>query len=177
MLHSTKKKVSELAIDHNLSNYDVWSETGRSEKEQKEFKVSLCTFYDRKPFVEDFLNRGKLKCMVTSQWLPKNIVIASHIWPHAQHGNDLTKFNLTWPDCSSVRNGLLMVKCIEKRFDWKHLCIIYNSFNSSFRMKVLNPALMDEVIEGTNPVLTFRSIDNNVLHHPPGNIPFRRLLS
>lgn len=172
-----QKQISELAIDHNLSNYDVWTETGRSEKEQKQFKNSLCTFYDRKPHALNLRKRGKLRCMVTNQWLPADIVIASHIWPHAQHGNGLHKFNLNRSDCSSVRNGLLMVKCVEKKFDWKHLCIIYDSFSNSFRVKVLNPSLMDEALEGTKPALTFRNIDNCVLQHPPGNIPFRRLLS
>lgn len=54
---------------------------------------------------------------------------------------------------------------------------IYNSIDNSFRVKVLNPALMDEVIEGAKPPLTFEHMDNCVLHHSFGNIPFRRLLS
>lgn len=171
------KRISELAVDHNLSNYDVWSENGRSVREQKDFKNSLCAFYGRKPHAINFGKRGKLRCMVTNQWLPADLVIASHIWPHAQHGDGLHKFNLTRSDSLSVRNGLLMVKSVEKSFDCKHLCIIYDSLDKSFRVKVLNPDLMNAVIEGTEPPRTFGEIDNGVLHHSPGNIPFRRLLS
>mmetsp|Transcript_30631 Transcript_30631/g.41932 ORF Transcript_30631/g.41932 Transcript_30631/m.41932 type:complete len:363 (-) Transcript_30631:70-1158(-) len=52
------KSLRDLAIDHNISNYDVWTETSRSEVEQKEFKDAMIKYYKRGGFFT-----RKFKCM------------------------------------------------------------------------------------------------------------------
>ena len=173
-----ENQIASLSIEHNLSNYDIWTETGRSEAEQQEFKKELINYYNRKPWVFDFVNKGKLKCMATDQWLDKSLIIACHIWKSSMHGDGLTKFGLERQDAISPRNGFLMLKDIERQFDRKHLCIVYDSLNKWFKFKVLDPALFGVVIGNSNPKLTFANIDNTKLRHPDNNnIPFRRLLS
>ena len=99
----------ELSIDHNLNNYDIWTETGRSEVEQQEFKNGMIKFYNR----GGFFNRNQVQCMMTNEWHRRDHVIAEHIWKHKMHGNGLHKFNLERKDAGSPRNGILMLKDVE----------------------------------------------------------------
>jgi hypothetical protein len=165
-----EKRLSSLTIDYNLSEYDIWTEKGRSQHEQQEFKERLINYYSRRGFFSN-----KIKCMVTDEWHPMNHVIASHIWKQRTHGAGLQVFLLERSDIISARNGLLLLKSIEERFDIKHLCIIYDPITSEFRVKVLNPNIMDNTIEFSTK--TFRDIDGSKLQHPKKKYPFRRLLS
>jgi hypothetical protein len=169
-----EQKIDNLAVEHNISEYDIWSEGGRSVAEQADFKRKLIAYYNRGP---NAFHRNKLKCMGTGQWLRKDKVIAGHIWMSKMHGRGLAKFNLAPFDCTSERNGLLVVKGIEAAFDKKHLCLIYNSFRKFFSFYVLNPNIKDTVIPDTNPPMKFSDIHSTRLRHPDGKIPFRRLLS
>lgn len=36
--------LQNLAVDHNLTNCDIWTETGRTQVEQQEFKAGLINF-------------------------------------------------------------------------------------------------------------------------------------
>jgi len=164
------KSVKELAVDHNLSNYDIWTETGRTEQEQQEFKDGLIVFYNRGA---RFTNQ--VQCMMTNEWHRRDYVIAEHIWKHKMHGNGLHKFNLERKDAGSPRNGILMLKDIENQFTVKNLCVIYDSTRKKFIIRVLNPDIMDNVI--THSRKTFRDIHNTKLCHPKKCFPFRRLLS
>ena len=165
-----ERKIDELAVDHNLSNYDIWTETGRSEIEQKEFKDNLLLYYKR---------RGRIfndaRCMVTNEWHPRQRVIAEHIWKNCMHGSGLHKFNLERADATSPRNGLLVLKDIEDQFTTKHICFVYNAMTREFIVKVLDPSLRDKVI--THSLKTFGDIHNTKLHHPADRFPFRRILS
>ena len=166
-----EESINNLAVEHNRSNYDIWSESGRSVAEQQDFKKRLFSFYKRKGYLRD------ARCMVTNQWHPTRIIIASHIWKSCTHGVGLHKFGLGRDDCSSSRNGFLVLEDIEKMFDVKHLCFLYNPLTQKFAVKIMNPCINDKVIKHSNPPLTFSDIDGMHLHHPKEHIPYRRLLS
>ena len=166
-----ENRINELAVEHNLSEYDIWSESGRSEVEQTAFKDNLIKYYRR----GGYWRKKTVKCMATNQWLPRNVVIAGHIWMSKMHGKGLQKFGLSLNDCTSPRNGFLMVKGVESNFDRKHLCLVYDAFAKCFRFRVLNPDLANEPIPDTNPVLKYGDLEK--LHHPKDYYPFRRLLS
>ena len=171
-LDRIERTLNSLAIDHNLMNYDIWTERGRSAAEQTEFKETLLDFYDRRG---TFFHRGEAKCMVTNEWHSKDLVIAGHIWKSCKHGVGLQRFGLQRSDAASARNGLLMLKDIEDAFDVKDVCFVYNPVAREFRLRVLKPALLDRTI--ANSSKTFREIDNAKLKHRTGKIPYRRLLS
>jgi len=166
-----EESINNLAVEHNRSNYDIWSESGRSVAEQQDFKKRLFSFYKRKGYLRD------ARCMVTNQWHPTRIIIASHIWKSCTHGDGLHKFGLERKDCFSPRNGFLVLEDIKKRFDVKHLCFLYNPLTQKFAVKIMNPSINALVIEHSEPQLTFRDIDGMHLHHPEEKIPYRRLLS
>ena len=164
------QSLKDLAIDHNISNYDIWTETGRSEVEQKEFKTAMIKYYKRGVFYS-----RKVRCMMTNDLHRRDHVIAEHIWKQKMHGRGLHRFNLKREDACSPRNGILMLKDIEDQFTVKHICILYISTDQVFVIKVLDPSIMDRNI--TNSKKTFRDINNRKLSHPKGCFPFRRLLS
>jgi hypothetical protein len=174
-LEEVRSEIATLAVEHNLSNHDIWTETGRSEAEQTEFKDRLIRYYNRRGWWPGL--RGELRCMVTNQWHQKNEVAAAHIWAHRTQGEGLGKFHLGRNDVSCKRNGFLVLKDIEKQFDKKYLCFVYNAIAQTLVVKVLNPALLGRNIEFSNPPITFAGIDGKQLLHPNGKYPFRRLLS
>lgn len=42
-----QKQIDELTSDFNTSEYDIWTEGGRSKQESEEFKNSLIKYYKR----------------------------------------------------------------------------------------------------------------------------------
>lgn len=115
--------------------------------------------------------------MVTNEYYHPQLVIASHLWPNKQHGVGLDKFNLTINDTYNARNGILMLKDIEKAFDTKRLCFIYDPFQKKFIVRVLDPDIINTVISNTDPSITFGNINDKILQHPSGKFPFPRILS
>ena len=59
-------------------------------------------------------------------------VVTAHIWRASAKGFRLKHMRLHDADVSSVRNVLFLLKPIEKQFDAKSLCILYNPFTVSF---------------------------------------------
>lgn len=149
--------------------------------EQKEFKTRLIGYYNRQEKlakkVTSFIlgRKSMLKCMILDEYFDRNVVIASHIWKNSMHGVGLPKFGLTVQDAMSPRNGFLMVKMIEERFDIKDVCFLYDPFRKKLTLKVLNPSIFDIVVDPSSK--TFRQLDGALLRHPKGKFPFRRLLN
>ncbi len=143
------KKLQEslnfLTSDFNLQTYDIWTEGGRSAVEQEEFKEKLIKFYQRKPWYS-----SKIRCMATGILQKRGQVIASHIWKQSKHGVGLPKFGLQRQDSMSPRNGLLLLRDIELKFDVKEVCFVYDAFKGSFVIHVLNPALLPMEIAHSN---------------------------
>jgi hypothetical protein len=115
--------------------------------------------------------------MVTDEFHPRELIIAEHIWKHSMHGKGWHKFGLTRNDTSSPRNGILVLKAVEDAFTMKYLCFVYNPITTQFVIKVLNPEILDIVIEHSKTRKRFRDVHNTILQHPEGRVPFRRLLS
>lgn len=114
--------------------------------------------------------------MATGVLEKRDLVIASHIWKQCKHGVGLLKFGLRREDTKDARNGLLLLRDIELKFDVKEVCFVYNPLTKHFCIKVLNPALMNVVIANSHGK-TFADINDQPLQHPQTKIPFRRLLS
>jgi hypothetical protein len=163
--------VNSLTIDFNLETYDIWTEGGRSTVEQSDFKAKLIKFYKSKPWFS-----SKIRCMATGVLQNRELVIASHIWKQSKHGVGLPKFGLQRQDATSPRNGLLLLRDIELKFDVKEVCFVYDALRAIFLIKVLNPALLILNIAHSDGK-TFKSINGKALHLPKDAIPFRRLLS
>ncbi|KAJ1434296.1 hypothetical protein B484DRAFT_446745 [Ochromonadaceae sp. CCMP2298] len=166
-----QKQIDEISSDLNTSEYDIWTEGGRSNQESKKFKNSLINYYQRR----GWFSGGKIKCMVTDLACKKEYVIGSHIWKHCKQGRGMVKFGLAVTDCLSPRNGLLLMKDIEMEFDIKGVCFLYDVFKQKLILKVLNPILLPKII--TNTALTFADVDGKILHHPTNHLPFRRILN
>lgn len=174
-LKKLQARVDELEKEFNLSEYDIWTETGpRDRKEQEKFKKELLKYYNRSN-----IWGNKVQCMVTNEWHKRSKVIGGHLWMSKTRGKGLLKFGLGFSDLLSPRNGLLMLEPIEDAFDIKYLCFLYNPLggenSQNFVVKVLNPNIKDQVITGTTK--RFRDIDGAILQHPKDCFPFRRILS
>lgn len=166
-----KASLNTLTVDFNLQTYDIWTEGGRSQIEQEEFKKNLIKFYKRGRWWSK-----NICCMATGVWGSRDKVIASHIWKQYKHGVGLPKFGLHRQDATSPRNGLLLLRDIELKFDVKEICFVYDSFRGLFLIKVLNPNILSMEIANSGGK-TFASINDKPIQHPKKNIPFRRLLS
>jgi hypothetical protein len=164
--------LGNLEIDYNVSNYDIWTESGRTVTEQKEFKDGLIKYYGRGSYFSN-----KVRCMVTDEWHRRDWVRAEHIWKFKMKGLGLHKFNLEKRDSASPRNGILMLKALEDEFTIKNICFIYDPLHQNFKIKVLKPDIMDTVIVNSKTNKTFGDINDSILHHPMNRYPFRRILS
>jgi hypothetical protein len=117
---------------------DVWTPSKVSRQENKRFKAKLIDFYK----CDDY--SGNIKCMILNEYLPKDIVIGSHIFKASTLGIGLNCFGLKPTDLYNERNGFLLYKNIEKKFDAKELCFIYNPLEMKFVLNVLDPELSNQ---------------------------------
>jgi hypothetical protein len=151
---------------------DNWHGSKVTRTEQPEFKANLKAFYN----CEHVDDERKIKCMILGGYFDSRVVRASHIWKACTLGAGLEEFQLEDVDLYNERNGLLLHENIEKKFDVKEVCFLYNALVTPNRLtlKVLNPVLLDmNVVPGT----TYGSIDGHPLLLPDGVYPFRRILS
>ena len=105
----------EVITQHRL-RLDIWTPSKRSKDEQADFKNSLIAFYKRG---NEQSSRNEVKCMMLDIFLPRESVIASHIWKYSTEGQGLEDFGLSPRHLSDPRNGLLLCKAIEDAFDKK----------------------------------------------------------
>jgi len=73
----------------------------------------------------------------------------------------MSKFSLTVQDSTSPRNGLLMLKIIEERFDTKDVCFLYDPYKTKLTLKSLNPDIMNSVVVPSAKI--FRMLDGALL--------------
>ena len=174
-LASLRLEVKTLKDEFNISEYDIWTEQGRSDTEQATFKDGMIKYYKRK---SRFPFTNQLKCMVTGEWHGRGDVIAAHIWMSKTRGKGLPKFGLSITDLTSPRNGFLVLKDIEEAFDRKQLCFLYRPLTNQgkFTVKILDPSVRNLAIRKSTKSLTFGQIDGVELQHPSQKFPFRRLL-
>lgn len=157
---------------------DVWTPSKMSRSENPGFKSKLIVFYRR----SNPLDTNQIKCMVLDQFFDKSVVIGAHIWKASTQGKYLEAFGLHSDDVWSERNGFLLYKSIEKLFDAKEVCFLYDGFDRELKLAVLNPNLRAEkVLEPAHASTTFdptfSDIDGEKLQLPPTVYPFKRILN
>jgi hypothetical protein len=99
-------------------------------------------------------------------------VINAHIWSSSSKSN-LVLVEETPTDIDDAKNILRLHRNIKQSFDRKQVTFI-QSGSEVFLLKVLDPSIGNEVLEGTS--LTFNDIDWSPLIFPNGNMPWCRLL-
>jgi len=162
--------------------YDFWSRSNcsaiRSQEENLKWKTAVANYYK-----DDKIKT--IQCMVTGHNV-QDEVRASHIWKWSSGGKGLTMFNLEEKDVESERNGLLLVTGLERAFDTKRICFVYNPFDQKFYVYILDPALIqqpvalkvapDDTVTKVLPGLTYGQLHLHFHLYMPEKKPFRRLL-
>lgn len=189
-IQSLSSKVDSLSLkvdyiskqnNHRLKQeLDCWeSSSSRTKDEQVDFKNSLINYYTC-----GGINTKQIKCMVLNKFFDRTSVRAVHIWKLATKGVGLPEFALKESDINNERNGLLLYESIEKAFDRKQLCFIYNPFVGYLHLKILcinlkNMFLIDDpqIRISLNESRKFNDIDGNTLILPKDIYPYRRLLN
>jgi len=166
------RKMEDTYIRAKRKEADPWTSSKRTKSEQADFKDELIKFYER----EDKTS-GKLLCMVLNEPFPSHQVRAAHIWKYCTFGAGLPEyFKLDIGDIQSPRNGLLLCEGIKQAFDVKGLCFLYDFLHGQLVLRVLDPDLKGVIVKPSIST-KFDDINNMILSHPPGKVPFRRILS
>jgi len=170
-MESLLKFVAKRELEHYRGEMNVWTPSKKSRSENPDFRKELITFYQR----EDPNNHNNLICMVTNKSLPKEQVIASHIWKAASNGKNLDAFGLPARNVNTERNGFLAVKPIEDAFDDLRVCFVWNAMSLRLIFHVLDPTLSNVKVHPSLPD-TFRAFHGGPLFCPPNAQPYKRLL-
>ncbi len=119
-----------------------------------------------------------------NKYFDRSVVRAGHIWKLATHGVGLTAFKLEEVDVDNERNGILLFESIEKAFDTKKICFIYDPFAGVLRLKILCNDLRNLFVvtdpnqrKKFNEFRKFNAIDNAILTLPEDVYPYRRILN
>jgi len=130
-LQPFNERFNIISQEHNITSHNFWTESGRSTAEKTAFKNRWIDYYDRQ---ERYV------------FSPPDVVIASHIKKNCMHGVRMSKFGLTFQDSTSPRNGLLMLKIIEERFDIIDVYLLYDPFKKMLTLKVCENLKINEII-------------------------------
>ncbi|KAK9829154.1 hypothetical protein WJX72_004216 [[Myrmecia] bisecta] len=173
-----RKEVQELrsTVDSALPLVKVvallidWTEDQASASSVADFKDELVSRYSKKRHCSD----GPLiYCMLTHEYLPRNVVIASHLWKRAWW-KYMEVVGLE--DINDSRNGLLLAKPIEWAFDSSQLCFIYDKDYNHYTALLLNRALAPiRLADKLEELLQGRGIDPCIfarVHQTYGNRTF-----
>lgn len=177
------KKMDALLEQNNdrvKNELDCWdTSSNRTREDQEDFKNKLIMFYQC-----GTNETKKVKCMIMNKFFDRGCVRAAHIWKSATNGIGLPAFKLEESDVHNERNGLLLFESIEKNFDRKKLCFIYDPFAQVLRLKILCDQLRQVYVvpeenqrKKFNEYRTFDHIDRAILVLPKDVFPFRRLLN
>ena len=126
---------------------------------------------------------GPAKCMVTGVQV-ENKVVAAHIWPaSACDSIRLGTLNLTTDDIMTWRNGIFLLKELERSFDRKRVGFVYISSTDKFIFRVFDGTLLNTTVSGASVVegrnrtkLTYKQLEGRNLVVPNDKMPYRRLL-
>jgi len=147
---------------------DLWAGSSTTNTERDAFRAHLISEYEASV-------HGGLRCMVSGCVLEDSVINAAHIWPARARNSLATLFSLTLADLNSYRNGILMAASLEKQFDAQRIAFSYDVLHDAFKLHVLDPRLKRQTPKNLD--MTFERLENKVLQHPPGKLPFRRLLA
>ena len=132
-LHKIIIPFAREALVSQRRRLDIWWPSKVTRDENPDFKAKLIRFYGRNHPTDSNL----VKCMIINEYLPKNIVIGSHIYKASTYGSGLEDFGLKETDLYNERNGLLLYDSIEKAFDVKELCFFHNVFDNTLVLHIL----------------------------------------
>lgn len=126
---------------------------------------------------------GPARCMVTGV---QNNVVAAHIWPaSARDSKRLDMFNLKADDIMSWRNGIFLLKELERRFDEKRIGFQFDISNDQFIFRVLDGDLRNTAVSRSlqnasgserSMRITYEKLDGKPLIIQNETMPYRRLL-
>lgn len=102
--------------------------SGKSDREahQEEFKKQLLQFYQ----CSDPINPNVAKCMVLNKYFSKSQITGSHII-RLEKRQQFLLMGLSRAEVWNVKNGLLLYKPIEEKFDSQDLVILFDYFFSN----------------------------------------------
>ena len=152
---------------------DPWDSISHrtTESERENFKTVLEKAY------------GPARCMVTGV---QNNVVAAHIWPaSARDSKRLDMFNLKADDIMSWRNGIFLLKELERRFDEKRIGFQFDISNDQFIFRVLDGDLRNTAVSRSlqnasgserSMRITYEKLDGKPLIIQNETMPYRRLL-
>ena len=144
-----RKRILENALDAavRVLKQDPW--------DNWEAKTSSTFSQDRERLRVELQGKcKKLRCQVTDR--VKN-VIASHIVPFSEI-RDYTSDH----DLMSAKNGLMLVKAVERAFDRRRFCFVATSMKNEFKLQILDPQLLAERIAAGGEY--FRDFDQKILN-------------
>jgi len=166
-MKESQLEMKEVVTVFSAAALDLWAACSTTNTERDLFRIELIQQY------EATAAEG-LICMVSGSVLESSAVTAAHIWPARARSSLATMFALSLADLNSYRNGILMAASLEKQFDAQRVAFSYDFLHDSFRFHVLDRRLLKQKPKDLS--MTFGELENKVLRHPPGKMPFRRLL-
>jgi hypothetical protein len=173
-LHTLEAALEAARAAQDADLLDPWKDLpSDSSRERKTFRKKVLSYYcgpdeDAAPC-----------CMVTRLAAGGDkCVFAAHIWPFSRGGRGLERFGLSPQDANEARNGLLLLRTVEKAFDAKRAGFFCGA-QSGPVFVVLDPALMEETVQGN---CTFSQLTESELVMPEHAVahrhyPRRRLLA
>ena len=167
-MKESQLEIKEVVTVFSAAALDLWAGCSTTNTERDRFRDELITHY------EASAASGGLICMVSGCVMESSALNAAHIWPARARNSLATMFSLTLADLDSYRNGILMTASLEKQFDAQRVAFSYDVLHDTFLFHVLDRRLNKETPKGLS--MKFEALENKALLHPPGKMPFRRLL-
>ncbi len=150
------------------------SSTHRSNQSQHNFKADLIAHYSAACAADSSL----IRCLVTEQFVRKDVCIAAHILPHCR-AVLLRVYKIPGLDSvNHVLNGFLWAERIEKAYTANQVCMIYNPFTSKLLFVVLDERLMTVPlgVQKGAVEMKFADLHCKELQLAPEKMPSLRLL-
>jgi len=166
-MKESQLEIKEVVTVFSAAALDLWAGCSTTNTERDRFRDELITHYEAAA-------SGGLRCMVSGCVMESSALNAAHIWPARARNSLATMFSLTLADLDSYRNGILMTASLEKQFDAQRVAFSYDVLHDTFFFHVLDRRLNQETPKGLS--MKFEALENKALLHPPGKMPFRRLL-
>ena len=166
-LEESQREMKQVVTVFSAAALDLWAGCSTTDTERNKFRDTLIENYE-------VAAPGGLRCMVSGCVAEAGALRAAHIWPARARDSLAVLFSLTLADLDSYRNGILMMASLETQFDRQRVAFSYDLLHDKFLFHVLDRRLNNEMPRGLN--VTFGSLENRELLHPPGKVPFRRLL-
>jgi hypothetical protein len=170
-MKESQLEVKELVSVFSAVALDIWEGCSTTNSERDRFRDELFRHY----YNLSAAPKDTATCMVSGCTIASKDVTAAHIWPARARSSLASLFGLSLEDLNSYRNGILMASSLEKQFDAQRVAFSYDFIHDMFSFHVLDPTLKNQNPKGLIET-TFGCLEGRQLQHPPGKMPFRRLL-